>query len=241
MKRIVVVGVALLFIASSAQAAMTFYAEDLGTGNSFVPKTPGSWTHSIAKQHQFLAHLTGVGIESFETVADGPIVDPVTFNGTVNATFTGGTVLNLPYPATNGFGAFPTEGDKVLEAFTDEFSISFDKEIVAFGFMGIDIGDFNGQITLTTVDGVSTDYVFPPVVPTRGTGVLFFGVIDVDNPFSTITIKNSSTDPVFGDIFGFDEMIIGEDYQVVVPAPGAILLGGLGTGLVSWLRRRRAL
>lgn len=242
MKRLVLLTVAMLFIAGSAQAAPTFYAEDVGTGNSFVPMAPGSWINSIAKQTQFLTHLTGVGIESFEDVVGGSAPGTRTFNGTVNATFTGSmTVLDLPYPATNGFGAFPTDGDKVLEAFTNEFEITFDKEIVAFGFMGIDIGDFNGQITLTTVDGVSTDYVFPAVVPTRGTGVLFFGVIDVDNPFDKITIQNSSTDPVFGDIFGFDEMIIAEDYQVVIPAPGAILLGGLGTGLVSWLRRRRAL
>jgi hypothetical protein len=239
MKKLVVWSVAVLFAAGSAQATSTFYGEDAGTGSESVRLA--AWPNSDAAAGAFTANITNYGVESFEAFADDTPLDGqgLVFTNGVTATFYGSMSVNQVPTGTNGLGRYPTDGINYLEGSTAAFRIEFDQEITAFGFYGIDIGDFLGKATIELYAG--DDLIWsgdvPSDVPAAYSSVLFLG-IGTDTAFDTVVIKNSYPGPIGnGDGFGFDEMIVGS----YVPAPSAILLGGIGTCLISWLRRRKAL
>lgn len=243
MKRVLLVGVTsflLVAFGTAAQAGpVTFFGQDTGLGeNTRLATHP----NADAARLSFLANLVGVGTENFEGFSNGagaPL--PLTFpgsGGSITATLNGGGNVATISTGTNGVGRYPISGNNYWET-GDVFSIAFSSPISAFGFYGVDIGDFGGQVTLTLVDGGTTTLTIPNAVNGPGGSVLYFGFYDTGNQYTGITFGNTAAGV---DYFGFDDMTIGDLEQVVptVPDPGAtLLLFGMGIAGLTAFRRWR--
>lgn len=228
-----------------AQAFQIFFGEDLGQGESIrLPSTP----NANAAQSQFLGKLNNVGTEDFEGAPHPPgqttpftVTFPGSFATTITATLSdNGTVFSQP-TGTNGFGRYPTSGNQYVGT-GSHLHVNFDTNVAAFGFKGVDIGDFGGQVTLNLkkAGALVQKLTIPNTINGLGGGVLFYGVIS-DGPSELFDeVEFSNTAPGV-DFFGFDDMTVG-DLQQVQPTPeptnllGLIALGTLGAA--STLKRQ---
>lgn len=239
--------------AASANAYVLFEGFDQGRGES----TPLATTpNSTAAEASFKGNLVGTGTETFEGFSTGtsaPLV--LNFPGAGTATLSGGSgqVSRVVPGTTNGVGRYSVPSPsssafwEVGAGSSGDFSIAFTESIAAFGFYGIDIGDFSGTLTLELYSGADLlDSLLVSSGNVTGGSVLFFGLIaeNAAEEFDSIRFRTTSGS---GDIFAFDNMTIGTAEQVCtgpqcdpgssVPVPGTLALLGLGA-LAIRLRRK---
>ncbi|WP_305678313.1 PEP-CTERM sorting domain-containing protein [Hydrogenophaga sp.] len=248
-------GLAIGLSAFSSQAAyVTYTGFDLGIGEG----TPLATTpNSTGAETSFKNALIGVGTETFEGIATGtggPLAVNFGAAGTATLSGGGGSVESVTPGFTNGFGRYsiPSASSskfwEVAAGSSGDFSILFSETIAAFGFYGVDIGDFSGTLNLEIYNGASL-LSSQLVSGTRVTGgsVLYFGIIasDVTEDFTEVRFRTTGGS---GDVFAFDNFTIGNREQICrvncggeVPEPGSLALLGLGiAGLAAASRRRKA-
>jgi PEP-CTERM motif len=233
--------------------------------------TPFAITEPLTTERQRFLSLFDNTVQSygFENVDPGQTTPlPVAFTGSANnlitATLTGsGTTPTGQAQSVMGeseAGRFNTTTGglnywRINASGTGEFSITFDRNISAFGFYGSDIGDFGGMLSLVLTPADTTlplesITVRPETQGSATNGLaMFYAFADASRSYSKITFVTSGTlsDGAAEDFFGFDDFIVADSGQFLttpptppgVPEPGSLALVGLALFAAGYARKTR--
>lgn len=234
MKTILTLAAAASTLASglAAAAPLTFFGEDGGLGETTALS---AHPNADAARDDFFASLSGTNnaTQSFETFT--PSTDLVAGALTVDFGALGSAVLNEGFISEEPFGGrYAISGKKFWETSTTSFTVHFSSAVIGFGFYGIDVGDYGGQMTISLSNG-STSTVGHALNAVGG-AVLYWGFLDRDNPFTSITFGNTNAG---SDWFGFDDFsIVTAMPDNPVSEPGILALFGIGFVALCLGRRR---
>mmetsp|Transcript_15005 Transcript_15005/g.56909 ORF Transcript_15005/g.56909 Transcript_15005/m.56909 type:complete len:215 (-) Transcript_15005:864-1508(-) len=195
----------LALLAASAQADLfTFFGEDVnpGGGGNEVPPLLAA-PKADAARDEFFAFLTdpfgatqnldGLPADSFPFPAGTPPPIMLTYpdgdGGTFTATIEGAFILD---EVRNG--QYPISDHNYLRSPANNWTITFDCDVVGFGFYGVDIGDVGGQLNVTLefsmMSGDELITLQAEHTRDKSGNVLYFGFLDEHNPVREITITN---------------------------------------------------
>lgn len=215
---------------ASAQAYVVHFGEDLaGAGTN----------HAQAAETSFLTSLSGnVYHEDFESFAYGPYNNlALTFDSSFSANLMSGTTNTGVNSARDGRFSVGDESRKYWQApeSLSSFVIRFTQPISAFGFYGIDIGDWGAQLSVRLSNGQVFDLGHSlGESGSTNSSLLYFGLqaSSLSETFDSVEFYSTVSDSRTTDYFGFDKMTVAlPNGQVSEPAGWALLgLGMLGLG-----------